>query len=92
MAHTKREKEKLMHRVSRIRGQLNAVEKALEEEQDCSAVLHRLAACRGALNALLAEILEGHIREHVVDPSKAANARQAEATEELIDVVRTYFK
>jgi len=92
MAHTKREKEKLINRVRRIRGQLNAVEKALEEEQDCSAVLHTLAACRGAMNALLAEIVEGHIREHVVDPSKAVSAHQAEATEELIDVVRTYFK
>ena len=68
MAHTVRERTKLMNRVRRIRGQISGIEKALEEDSDCGKVLQQLAACRGAINGLMAEILEDHIRFHVVDP------------------------
>ncbi len=56
------------------------------------ACLQLMAACRGALNGLMAEVLEGHIRFHVLDPKSGKNAPQVEAAEELIDVVRTYLK
>lgn len=92
MAHTIRDKKKLLHRISRIRGQVNAIEKALEEGKDCSMVLLNLAACRGALNSLMAEILEGHIRFHVLDPGRKPTADQAEAAQELIDVIKSYLK
>jgi DNA-binding FrmR family transcriptional regulator len=39
MAHTIREKTKLLHRVRRIRGQVEAIERALEDEKGCSNVL-----------------------------------------------------
>src|SRR2546427_1852225 len=68
MAHTQRDKKKLLDRIRRIRGQVNAVEKAVEEERECSAVLQTLAACRGAINGLLAEIIEGHVEHHLADP------------------------
>ena len=87
MGHTAKDKTKLLNRVGRIRGQLNAVEKALEQDQDCSAVLQTLAACRGALNGLMVEIVEGHIRFHIVDPDKRPTSEQAKATQELIDVL-----
>ena len=61
-------------------------------EHECSSVLQLMAACRGALNGLMAEVLEGHIRFHVLDPKSGKNAPQVEAAEELIDVVRTYLK
>src|SRR5262249_44047588 len=64
MAHTIRDKKKLLNRVRRIRGQIDAVEKALDQEQDCSTILLTIAACRGAINSLMAEIIEGHIRFH----------------------------
>jgi FrmR/RcnR family transcriptional regulator, repressor of frmRAB operon len=35
MAHTTHDKKKLLNRIKRIRGQLNGVEKALEEDRDC---------------------------------------------------------
>jgi DNA-binding FrmR family transcriptional regulator len=92
MAHTIREKRKLLNRVRRIRGQLAGVEKALEAENDCGPVLQTIAACRGALNGLMAEILEGHIREHVIDPKRRPTAQQREAADELVDVVRAYLK
>lgn len=77
----------------RIRGQVNAVERALEEGAECSTVLQTLVACRGAVNSLVVELLEDHIRFHIVDPDKRpASSQQAAATQELIDVLRTYFR
>lgn len=92
MAHTIRDKQKLLNRVRRIRGQIDAVETALEEEQDCSTILLTIAACRGAINSLMAEVIEGHIRYHVANPDHQPTSERAKATRELIDVVRTYLK
>lgn len=92
MAHTTKEKEKLLIRVRRIRGQVNAIEKALDSEQECGGVLQLMAACRGALNGLMAEVMEGHVRFHVMSPNDRQNSRQAKAAEELIEVVRAYLK
>ena len=92
MAHLKRDRDKLLARVKKIRGQLNAVEKALVGDDACSQVLMTLAACRGALNGLMVEILEGHIRFHVVDPEQRPDSDRAQATAELIEVLRTYLR
>lgn len=91
MAHTIRDKEKLLVRVRRIRGQVEALEKALTEEDDCSKILHLIAGSRGAMDGLMAEVLEGHIRLHVADP-KAKPSDRAQATESLIELIRSYLK
>ncbi len=90
--HTLREKKKLISRVRRIRGQLEAVEKALQDEKGCFEVLQTVAAARGAMNGLVAEIVEDHVRFHVLDPNTKPSAKQARGAEELIDVVRAYVK
>lgn len=92
MAHTLREKEKLMLRVRRIRGQVEAVERALKEERDCGDVLHLIAAARGAMNGLMAELLDDHVRFHVLDPAKKSTAEQLVAADELVEIVRSYLK
>jgi DNA-binding FrmR family transcriptional regulator len=94
MAHTIKEKKKLIDRVRRIRGQIDAIEKALEEEKDCSAVLHHIAGCRGAMNGLMAEVVEGHIRSHILTKGSGQEDKQAqaEAAEELIELVKSYLK
>lgn len=92
MAHTIRDKKKLINRVRRIRGQMEGVEKALEDEKDCSSVLQNIVACRGAINSLMAEVLEGHIRFHVADPDSKPLSGQSKATQELIDIVKTYLR
>jgi DNA-binding FrmR family transcriptional regulator len=92
MAHTAKDKVKLLTRVRRIRGQVEAIERALDSEQECARVLQLMAACRGALNGLMAEVMEGHIRFHVLSPDNGKNSPQMEAAEELIDVVRAYLK
>jgi len=62
MAHTIREKSKLLARVRRIRGQVEAIERALEREKGCAEVMHLVAAARGAMNGFMGEIVEDHIR------------------------------
>jgi FrmR/RcnR family transcriptional regulator, repressor of frmRAB operon len=92
MAHTTRDKKKLLDRIKRIRGQLNGLEKAIEGERDCGEVLLILAACRGALNSLMAEILEGDVRFHLLPVNAKPDAQAAHAAEELIEVIKRSLK
>lgn len=94
MSHTIRDKRKLINRVRRICGQMEGVERLLlkEDDQDCFAILQAVASCRGAMNGLMSEIIEGHIREHILDPESSPSKEQTQAANELIDVVRTYLK
>ena len=92
MAHVIQNKKKLLSRISRIRGQINGIEKALNEERECGEVLLTLAACRGAMNALMAEILEGHVRLHLLQSNSQKDAAVAAAGEELIEVIKRYLK
>ena len=90
VAHTLKDKSKLLNRVRRLQGQLAAVEKALTEERECHDVLHTLAACRGAMAALTAEVMEGHVRGHIADPD--ATSERSHAARQLIDVIRRYLR
>src|SRR5260370_33583689 len=92
MAHVIQNKKKLLARISRIRGQINGIEKALNEERECGEVLLTLAACRGAMDALMAEILEGHVRLHLMQTDSKKEARTTEAAEELIEAIKRYLK
>ena len=87
MGHTIREKTKLLNRVRRIRGQVEGIERALEAEVGCGDVMQRITSCRGAMNGLLAEVIEDHIRTHF-----AQTPNNVEASEQLVDVVHSYFK
>ncbi len=92
MAHTIREKAKLLGRVRRIRGQVEALERALEEEKGCSEVLNQIAAARGAMNGLMVEVLAEHVELHVANPAISSSAERAKGAEELIEVIRSYLK
>ena len=92
MSHTVWEKQKLLNRARRIRGQAEAIVRALEEEKGCEQVMHLIAGCRGAINGLLAEVVEEHIRTHLVDPDKDPKALNIDAADQLIAVVHSYFK
>lgn len=91
MSHIKTGKDDLLKRVKRIAGQIQAVERALEAEDDCAKTLHLVAATRGAINGLIDEIIEAHAREHVAKPGLSDEER-AEGVEELIEAIRRYTK
>ena len=86
MSHIAKDK-KLLARVRRIRGQIEGIERAIEEGNDCYAVLQQTAAVRGARGGLMAELIDGHIRNHV----NSATGRER-ATEELMEIVRSYLR
>ena len=90
MGHTIANKSKLLARVRRIRGQIEAVERALETELGCADVLQLVASVRGAMNGLTAELIEDHTRSHILAAPNAAERQRG--ADELLEVVRTYLK
>ncbi len=90
--HTVREKQRLLSRVKRIRGQVEAIERALESEAGCEAIMHQIAGVRGAIAGLTAEVIDDHIQTHLVDAEKHPGALNTAAAEELMAVIRTYLK
>jgi DNA-binding FrmR family transcriptional regulator len=89
---TIREKTELLNRVRRIRGQIVAIERALEQEIGCADVLHLITAARGAFNGLIGEVIEDHIRIRLIEPMPQPTGGAANAAEELIDVLKSYLK
>jgi FrmR/RcnR family transcriptional regulator, repressor of rcnA expression len=85
---TVREREKLVARARRIRGQIEAVERGLARGQgDCADTLQLLAACRGGINSLMAEVMEDHIRDHI-----GRGRASEEVTDDVLAIVRAYLK
>jgi DNA-binding FrmR family transcriptional regulator len=90
MSHTIKNKAKLLARVRRLKGQMEAVERALDTGAACAEVLNLVASIRGAVSGLTAELIEDHVREHVVEAADQRARRQG--ADELIEVVRSYLK
>jgi DNA-binding FrmR family transcriptional regulator len=91
MSHLAKEKQKLVARIKRIRGQVDSIERSLTTGDDCADVLMLLANVRGGINSLMAEVLEDHIRLHLLSADKTV-ADPNELAEDLIDLVRAYLK
>lgn len=90
MGHTVQNKSKLLARVRRLKGQMEAIERALEAEASCAEILNLAASVRGATNGLVVELLEDHLRNHVVDVE--SDAMRKTGAEELIEVMRRHLK
>jgi len=91
MSHPEKEKQKLVARIKRIRGQVDSIERSLTSGDDCADILMLLANVRGGINSLMAEVLEDHIRLHMMNPDKGHQPTQ-EVAEDLIDLLRAYLK
>ena len=90
MAHTVRDKAKLLARARRIQGQTAALEKLLVSEQDCGAILQQIAAIRGAVNGLMAAVIEGHLEEHMVEETDLEQRRGE--LEPVLRLLKSYLK
>ncbi len=91
MSHTTKDKTKMLSRIRRIKGQADAIERAIEGEGECEEILQLVASCRGALNGLMAELMEGHVLFHVLSPGQKTLPSQLKAADELISVIKRYF-
>lgn len=90
MAHVTQHRRRLLGRVRRIGGQVAALEKSLQSQVECAAVLTQIAAVRGAVQGLMTEVLEDHLREHVVaEPRRPRRARELAAVTALM---RTFVR
>jgi DNA-binding FrmR family transcriptional regulator len=90
--HVAKEKAKLLVRLRRLRGQISAIERAVEADEECAGVLQQATSCRGALDGFIAEVIEDHIREHMLDPNAGREDPRVEAAEELVDIIHQYLK
>ncbi len=93
MTHIVRDKKKLIQRINRIQGQLNAAKDKLEDEitDNCDAILHLIAACRGAMNSLMYEVIVEHVRHHMINPDKNPTSKQSKATQLLLNAIKSYL-
>jgi DNA-binding FrmR family transcriptional regulator len=92
LAHDIAQKQKLLNRIRRLRGQVDALDRAVEAEEGCSEVMRLLTAARGAINAIMAEVVDDHIVLHMIDPERKPTRAERQAAEELLDVLRTYIR
>jgi DNA-binding FrmR family transcriptional regulator len=92
MAHVAHEKTKLLNRLRRIRGQVEAIERAVENDSECARVLQQATACRGALEGFIAEVIEDHIREHMIAAGADRSDPRVQAAEELVAIVHSYLR
>ena len=92
MTHTVQERQKLLARTRRIRGQIEAIERALENNSGCETIMHQIAACRGALAGLMVEVVEDHVRHHLVIPDENGGRLDQSSAESLVSVLRSYLK
>lgn len=92
MSHTQLDNRKLLARVSRLKGQLEAVARALENKAPCGEILNLVTSVRGAVNGLTVELIEDHVREHLSNPETDTDEERAQGAAELIHVIRTYLK
>ena len=96
MPHSPEDKKRALTRLRRIRGQAEALERAVDAGTECSALLQQIAALRGAANGLMAEVLESHLRE-TFGQARAAIAGKALADPDteidaIMRILRTYLK
>jgi DNA-binding FrmR family transcriptional regulator len=92
MTHTLADKQKLLNRIRRLRGQIDALERAVDTDAGCTEVMRLLTAGRGAINGIMAEVVEDHIHMHMIDENRKPSRAEAEAADELIDVLRSYIR
>ncbi|MES3107300.1 metal/formaldehyde-sensitive transcriptional repressor [Sphingomonas aurantiaca] len=91
MSHVEKEKKQLLNRLKRLKGQIEALERAIEEDRECARVLQQATSCRGALDGFIAEVIEDHIREHMIDPDTSRDDPRTVAAEELVEIVHAYL-
>ncbi|WP_343313336.1 metal/formaldehyde-sensitive transcriptional repressor [Brucella sp. BE17] len=94
MPHSPEDKKRALTRLKRIKGQAEALERAVESGTACAALLQQIAALRGATNGLMAEVLESHFRETFGQARSTITPQTDPDTEidAIMRILRTYLK
>ena len=91
MPHSPEDKKRVLTRARRIRGQVEALERALEAGEPCIAVLQQIAAVRGAANGLMGEMVEIHLNDELVN-GETTREQRAQRMDEIGHLLRAYLK
>lgn len=91
MPHTPEDKKKALTRLRRIRGQCEALERAVDSGADCAPVLQQLAAMRGAVNGLMSEVMGMYLHEEF-DSAPSSDPRKKKSIDTILSLIRTYLK
>lgn len=91
MPHSPEDKKRILTRVRRIRGQAEALERALEAGEPCLHILQQIAAVRGAANGLMGEMVEIHLKDELVSGDTTPEQR-AQRMAEIGQLLRAYLK
>lgn len=92
MSDPDEDRQKLINRVRRLAGQIEALERAVENDASFTEVVRLLAAGRGAINSIMAEVVEDYIQAHLLGGDRKPTRSEVDAAEELLDVLRSYIK
>lgn len=96
MPYSPEEKSRAIARLRRIRGQAEALERAVEAGEECGSILQQIAAMRGATNGLMAEVLESHLRAtfgHGEAPAQQPAILDVDSEiDRVTKIFRTYLK
>lgn len=98
MPHSSKDKQRAITRLRKVQGQAKALEAAVADGAACGVVLQQLAAMRGAVNGLMADVLEGHLRETLghadCDQTQLTPEHEAmhAALDDAVRLVRSYLK
>ncbi|WCT75687.1 metal/formaldehyde-sensitive transcriptional repressor (plasmid) [Sphingomonas naphthae] len=96
MPHSSEDKKRAITRLRRIKGQADALERAIEAGADCAPLLQQIVAMRGATNGLMAEVMESHLRETFGAGADRAGGGAGgdhdDGVEGVMKILRTYLK
>ena len=85
------EKKKLLLRLRRVNGQVEAVGRMIDEDQYCVEILMQLSAATGALGKVGQIILENHLKTCVQEAmTEGKKADRDQKLQELVDLFRKY--
>lgn len=82
------EKRTLVVRLRRIKGQVEALERMVEADADCSDVLMQVVSARRALKSFSEELIESHVHECIENAAGTSEGRRE--IESLITVLKRY--
>lgn len=85
------DKKKLLVRLRRIGGQVEAVGRMIEKDEYCVDILMQLSAATGALGKVGQIVLENHLKTCVQEAmTEGKKADREEKLQELVDLFRKY--
>lgn len=87
--HSEEVKKNLQTRLNRIEGQIRGIKGLIEKDTYCDDVLTQIAATQAAINGVSKILLEGHLKNCVVD---RLNNGEMEVLDEFLITVQRLMK